>query len=174
DDEAVVNLSRLFNEPEGHKYLVKKGVPQQVIDQLDLLGFSSIANILSSIKFAKYNELTETDIVFTVFTDSMELYGSRIKEMHNDMGPFTEVDAAAAYAQYLQGVTSDNLLELTYESRKRVHNLKYFTWVEQQGKTYQEIQDQWYAPDYWTDVQDQVGKVDELIAEFNDRVGISK
>lgn len=174
DDEAVVNLSRLFNEPEGRKYLAKKGVPQQVIDQLDLLGFSSIANILSSIKFAKYNELTETDIVFTVFTDSMELYGSRINEMHAEMGPFTEVDAAAAYAQYLQGVTSDNLLELTYESRKRVHNLKYFTWVEQQGKTYQEIQDQWYAPDYWTDVQDQVGKVDELIAEFNDRVGISK
>jgi cysteine synthase len=174
DDEAVVNLSRLFNEPEGRKYLAKKGVPQQVIDQLDLLGFSSIANILSSIKFAKYNELTETDIVFTVFTDSMELYGSRIKEMHSEMGPFTEVDAAAAYAQYLQGVTSDNLLELTYESRKRVHNLKYFTWVEQQGKTYQEIQDQWYAPDYWTDVQDQVGKVDELIAEFNDRVGINK
>jgi hypothetical protein len=104
----------------------------------------------------------------------MELYGSRIKEMHSEMGPFTEVDAAAAYAQYLQGVTSDNLLELTYESRKRVHNLKYFTWVEQQGKTYQEIQDQWYAPDYWTDVQDQVGKVDELIAEFNDRVGINK
>jgi len=174
DDEAVVNLSRLFNEPEGRKYLAKKGVPQQVIDQLDLLGFSSIANILSSVKFAKYNELTETDIVFTVFTDSMELYGSRIKEMHTEMGPFTEVDAAAAYAQYLQGVTSDNLLELTYESRKRVHNLKYFTWVEQQGKTYQEIQDQWYAPDYWTDVQDQVGKVDELIAEFNDRVGINK
>jgi cysteine synthase len=174
DDEAVVNLSRLFNEPEGRKYLAKKGVPQQVIDQLDLLGFSSIANILSSIKFAKYNELTETDIVFTVFTDSMELYGSRIKEMHTEMGPFTEVDAAAAYAQYLQGVTSDNLLELTYESRKRVHNLKYFTWVEQQGKTYQEIQDQWYAPDYWTDVQDQVGKVDELISEFNDRVGINK
>ncbi|MBA4384598.1 MAG: pyridoxal-5-phosphate-dependent protein subunit beta, partial [Anaerolinea sp.] len=174
DDNAVVNISRLFNEPEGRKYLIKKGVPQEVIEHLDLLGFSGIANTLSAIKFAKYYELTENDIVFTVFTDSMELYGSRIKEMHSEMGPFTESDAAAVYAQYLQGVTSDNLLELTYESRKRVHNLKYFTWVEQQGKTYQEIQDQWYAPDYWTDVQDQVGKVDELIAEFNDRVGISK
>ncbi|EKD87719.1 MAG: Pyridoxal-5'-phosphate-dependent protein beta subunit [uncultured bacterium] len=174
DDNAVVNISRLFNEPEGRKYLAKKGVPQEVIEHLNLLGFSGIANILSSIKFAKYNELTESDIVFTVFTDSMELYGSRIKEMHNEMGLFTESDAAAVFAQYLQGVTSDNLLELTYESRKRVHNLKYFTWVEQQGKTYQEIQDQWYAPDYWTEVQEQVGKVDELIAEFNDRVGISK
>ncbi len=174
DDNAVVNISRLFNEPEGRKYLAKKGVPQEVIEQLDLLGFSGIANTLSAIKFAKYYELTESDIVFTVFTDSMQLYGSRIEEMRKEMGPFTESDAAAVYAQYLQGVTSDNLLELTYESRKRVHNLKYFTWVEQQGKTYQEIQDQWYAPDYWTDVQGQVGKVDELIAEFNDRVGISK
>jgi len=174
DDNAVVNLSRLFNEPEGRKYLAKKGVPQEVIEHLDLLGFSGIANTLSAIKFAKYYELTETDIVFTVFTDSMELYGSRIKEMHDEMGPFTESDAAAVFAQYMQGVTSDNLLELTYESRKRVHNLKYFTWVEQQGKTYQEIQDQWYEPDYWTDVQGQVGKVDELITEFNDRVGISK
>lgn len=174
DDNAVVNLSRLFNEPEGRKYLAKKGVPQEVIEHLDLLGFSGIANTLSAIKFARYYELTETDIVFTVFTDSMQLYGSRLEEMRSEMGAFTESDAAAVFAQYLQGVTSDNLLELTYESRKRVHNLKYFTWVEQQGKTFQEIQDQWYEPDYWTDVQGQVGKVDELITEFNDRVGISK
>ena len=174
DDNAVVNISRLFNEPEGRKYLAKKGVPQEVIEHLDLLGFSGIANTLSAIKFAKYYELTEQDIVFTVFTDSMQLYGSRIEEMRSEMGQFTEADAAAVFAQYLQGVTSDNLLELTYESRKRVHNLKYFTWVEQQGKTYHEIQDQWYDPDYWTDVQSQVGKVDELIAEFNDRVGLSK
>jgi cysteine synthase len=174
DDNAVVNLSRLFNEPEGRKYLAKKGVPQEVIDQLDLLGFSGIANTLSAIKFARYYDLTETDIVFTVFTDSMQLYGSRIEEMRQEMGSFAETDAAAVFAQYLQGVTSDNLLELTYESRKRVHNLKYFTWVEQQGKTYQEIQDQWFAPDYWTDVQNQVGKVDELITEFNDRVGLDK
>jgi cysteine synthase len=174
DDEAVVNIARLFNEPEGHKYLLKKGVPQEIINQLHLLGFSSIANILSAVKFAKYYELTETDIVFTVFTDSMELYGSRIKEMHNEMGLFTESDAAAVFAQYLQGITSDSLLELTYESRKRVHNLKYYTWVEQQAKTYEEIQEQWYAPDYWTDVQGQVAKVDELITDFNDRVGLLK
>ena len=173
DDNAVVNIMRLFNEPEGRKYLAKKGVPQEIINQLDLLGFSGIANTLSAIKFAKYYELTETDIVLTVFTDSMQLYGSRIEEMRKEMGPFTESDAAAVFAQYLQGVTTDNLLELTYESRKRVHNLKYYTWVEQQGKTYAEIQDQWYAPTYWTDVQSQVEKVDELITEFNDRVGLN-
>lgn len=174
DDNAVVNLMRLFNEPEGRKYLAKMGVPQEVINQLDLLGFSGIANMLSAVKFARYNELTEKDVVLTVFTDSMQLYGSRIEEMRKEWGEFTESDAAAVFARYLQGVTSDNLLELTYESRKRIHNLKYYTWVEQQGKTYNEIQSQWYDEDYWTDVQKQVNKVDELIIEFNDRVGINK
>jgi cysteine synthase A len=174
DDNAVVNLLRLFNEPEGRKYLIKKGVPEEIVKQLDLLGFSGIANTLSAIKFAKYHELGENDIVLTVLTDSMQLYGSRIDEMRKSMGAFTENDAAAAFAQYLQGVTNDNLLELTYESRKRVHNLKYYTWVEQQGRSYEEIQEQWYAPNYWTDIQGQVGQIDELIKEFNDQVGLEK
>ena len=29
--------------------------------------------------------------------------------------------------------------ELSYYDRKRIHNLKYYTWVEQQGKSYEEI-----------------------------------
>jgi hypothetical protein len=153
--------------------LAKKGVPEAIISQLDLLGFSGIANTLSAIKFAKYYELGENDVVLTVLTDSMQLYGSRIEEMRKQFGEFKETDAAAVYAQYLQGVTSDNLLELTYESRKRVHNLKYYTWVEQQGKTYAEIQDQWYEPNYWTDVQGQVEEIDALITEFNGKVGLS-
>ncbi len=172
DDNAVVNIMRLFNEPEGRNYLIKKGVPESLVSQLDLLGFSGIANMLSAIKFAKYYELGENDVVLTVLTDSMQLYGSRIEEMRQQFGAYSVTDAAEHYARYLQGVTTDHLLELTYESKKRVHNLKYFTWVEQQGRTYAEIQDQWYAADYWTNVQNQVGEVDELITEFNKKVGL--
>jgi len=172
DDNAVVNLMRLFNEPVGRKYLAKKGVPEALVSQLDLLGFSGIANTLSAIKFAKYYELGENDVVLTVLTDSMQLYGSRIEEMRKQLGEYSETDAAEHFARYLHGVASDNLLELTYESRKRVHNLKYYTWVEQQGKTFNEIQDQWYAPNYWTDVQSQVGEIDELIKDFNGKVGL--
>jgi hypothetical protein len=113
-------------------------------------------------------------VVLTVLTDSMELYGTRIEEYREQMGAFDEFAAAEAYARDLQGVTTDNLEELTYEGRKRVHNLKYYTWVEQQGKTYQEIQDQWYDPCYWTDVQQQADEVDALITEFNERVGVIK
>jgi hypothetical protein len=174
DDNAVVNIMRLFNEPAGQKYLAKKGVPQETIESLDLLGFSGIANTLSAIKFAKYYELGEDDVVLTILTDSMELYGSRITEYREKLGEFDEFDAAETYARYLHGVTIDNLLELSYEERRRVHNLKYYTWVEQQGRTYEELNAQWYDPNYWTDLQSQIPVFDELINEFNDRAGVLK
>jgi len=174
DDEAVVNLSRLFNEPAGRSYLVKKGVPEGIVSQLDLMGFSGISNVLSAIKMAKYYELGENDIVLTVLTDSMELYGSRLREMHAEFGEYSETDAAAHFARYLKGQSTDNMLELNYTDRRRVHNLKYFTWVEQQGKTYEEIQDQWYERDYFSDVQKQVPEIDALIEEFNHDVGLVK
>jgi cysteine synthase A len=72
------------------------------------------------------------------------------------------------------GESTDNLLELTYTERRRVHNLKYFTWVEQQGRTYEELNAQWYDRDYWTTVQKQADEIDGLITEFNDRAGVLK
>jgi len=174
DDNAVVNLSRLFNEPAGKAYLAKQGVPEALIQRLDLMGFSGISNVLSAIKMAKYYELGENDIVLTVLTDSMELYESRLHEMHAEFGPYTETNAAADFARYLHGQSTDSLLELNYQDRKRVHNLKYYTWVEQQGKTYEEILAQWHEPNYWTDVQTQVSEIDALIEEFNAEVGLIK
>ena len=174
DDNAVVNLSRLFNEPVGRAYLVKSGIPQEVVASLDLLGFSGISNILSAIKLAKYYEMSEHDIVLTILTDSMELYGSRLQEMRHEFGEYTESQAAADFARYLLGEDTANLLELTYADRKRIHNLKYFTWVEQQGKTYPEIQAQWYDPTYWRGVQSQAEEIDALIEEFNQDVGLNR
>jgi cysteine synthase A len=172
DDNAVVNLARLFNEPAGRKYLVKQGVPESFVNQLDLLGFSGISNVLSCIKMAKYYDLGPDDVLLTILTDSMELYGSRLKEMHAEMGEYTELNAAADQARYLRGERTDNMLELSEQDRRRIHNLKYFTWVEQQGKTYNEIMAQWNDPDYWTSVQRQVPEIDALIEQFNARVGL--
>ena len=172
DDNAVVNLARLFNEPAGRKYLVEKGVPEELVGKLDLLGFSSIANTIMAIKMAKHYEYDETDVILTVWTDSMELYESRLKEMHEEVGEYTEKDAGATHARYLEGLTPNNLQELTYTDQRRVHNLKYFTWIEQQGKTYEEIQSQWYDKDYWTNFQEQIPEIDELINEFNAKVGL--
>ncbi|MBN1835823.1 MAG: pyridoxal-phosphate dependent enzyme [Spirochaetales bacterium] len=172
DDNAVVNLARLFNEKAGRAFLTRKGVPEGLVGRLDLLGFSGIANLLSAVKYAKYYELGRNDVVLTVLTDSMELYESRLKEMHESFGVYQEVDAAAHHARYLAGAGTDNLLELSYQDRKRVHNLKYYTWVEQQGKSYEEIQAQWYDPRYWTEIQSQVPAIDLLIEEFNRKVGL--
>ena len=174
DDNAVVQIARLFNESEGKKYLAEKGVPESTLKNLHYFGHSGIANMLTAIKFAKYYELTEDDIVLTVLTDSIDLYTSRLVEYQEQFGDFTSYDAAEVYAHRLMGETTDNMEELTYQGRKRIHNLKYYTWVEQQGKTYQEIMDQWYDKDYWTGFQSQADEIDEFINDFNDRVGLLK
>jgi len=173
DDNAVVNVSRLFNEEDGRAYLVEKGVPEALVAQLDLLGFSGISNVLTAIKMAKYYEMGEHDIVLTLLTDSMELYHSRIHEMREEMGPYSPRDAAADYARWILQQSTDNLLELRYNDRRRVHNLKYYTWVEQQGKTYEEIQAMWQERDYWSGYQRQADEIDELIKEFNAEVGLA-
>ena len=172
DDNAIVNLARLFNEPEGKAHLIDTGVPEDLVENLDLLGFSSISNVLSAIKTAKYLELTENDIVVTVMTDGMELYESRLVELHEEVGQYTEKQAVADDARWLKGVTTDNMEDLTYLGKKRIHNLKYYTWVEQQGKTYEEIQDMWYRRDFWTELQAQIPEIDAKIVEFNERVGL--
>ena len=142
DDAATVALIRLFNEPTGQEYLVEQGVSPEMVAQLDLLGISGCANMLSAVKMAKYYELGQNDVLMTVATDSMEMYQSRLRELNESEGEFTNLDAAETFHRYLLGERIDNVEELSYYGRKRIHNLKYYTWVEQQGKTYEEIQAQ--------------------------------
>ena len=124
DDEFCMNLIRLFNEPVGQEYLAGVGVNDEMIQSLDLIGISGVGNLISAIKFAKYYELTENDVVFTIFTDSMELYQSRLAELRIEFGDYTRDDAIRDYHRYLMGISTDFMLELTYPERKRVHNLK--------------------------------------------------
>ena len=172
DDNAAMGLIRLFNEKAGQDYLVAQGVALGMVQQLDLLGISGCANLLSAIKMAKHYGMGGNDVVLTVATDSMEMYGSRLRELTEDEGEFTEIDAATVFHRYLLGVGTDHMEELTENGRKRIHNLKYYTWVEQQGKTYDEIQAQWYDDSYWTSIPEKVDEIDGLIEEFNQRVGL--
>ena len=175
DDEDSQKLLRLFNEPAGQKYLVEEvGVPADFIEKLSLLGISGIANMLCCIKMAKYYELTEHDVLATVATDSSVMYGSRIQELQEADGAYNEVKASADYAEHLHGIRTDVMEELTYEGRKRIHNLKYYTWVEQQGKTVEEINAQWYDENYWTDMHAEAAQIDALIDEFNAATGLVK
>jgi hypothetical protein len=174
DDNDSMALLRLFNEEAGKEYLVKEaGLTREQVDSLALMGISGIANMLCCIKFAKYYELTSNDVVATVLTDSVDMYRSRIAELRDEEGEYRAVDASADFAASLAGEGTDNMLELGYAERKRVHNLKYYTWVEQQGRTTEELNDQWYHQEKsFLGVQKQTDAIDALINEFNAEVGL--
>jgi len=175
DDEACLSLVRLFNEPEGRRYLLSRGVGETWAENLSLLGISGIGNLLTAIKFAKYFELKGRDLVVTVLTDSLELYGTRVEEMRKARGPYGQLEAAADFHRYLLGQSTDHLIELGYPDRKRIHNLKYFTWIEQQKKSLAELNAQWEDyPDFWDRIHRQVDEIDRLIVAFNEQTGVLK
>lgn len=173
DDNNSQNLLRLFNTETGLAYLKKQtGLPDEFLSQLSLLGISGIANILGTIKMAQYYELTENDVLLTVATDSSEMYQSRLVELEEAEGAYTEELAARDYWHHLRSIKTDNMEEFTYVTRQRVHNLKYYTWVEQQGRTLEELNAQWYDEHYWDDLHKQADVIDQLTMEFNERTGV--
>ncbi len=176
DDYDSLALFRLFNELAGHEYLQGLGVAKELIDKLSWVGISGAANILSCIKFAKYYELTENDILLTVLTDSAEMYQSRLTEMEKEKGSKYDInDAAIDHNRYVLGIGTDSMEELTYQSKKRIHNLKYYTWIEQQQYELDDLNAQWYDYDnYWGKLHQMGPDLDKLIEEFNERTGLSK
>ena len=171
DDEQCMGLLRLFNEDVGRKFLDRRGVAAELVEQLPLLGISSICNLVAAIQAARYYELDERDVMFTPLTDSMEMYASRVAEQREEHGAYTDADAGAHFARYLEGIGIDHLRELDYYDRKTLHNLKYFTWVEQQQRDVEELRQMWDA-DFWTETFSQVDEWDQLIEKFNARVGL--
>ena len=171
DDEQCMNLLSLFNEPEGRAFMARQGVADQMLDDLPLLGISSICNLVAAIKTAKYYEMDSRDVLFTPLTDSAEMYASRILEQRQLHGDYSDSRAAMHFSRHLEGVGKDNMRELGYYDRKALHNFKYFTWVEQQGRGVDELRRLW-DPDFWTETFDQVDQWDELITQFNQMTGL--
>jgi cysteine synthase A len=170
DDEATMRLLRLFNEPAGREALIARGLSETHVDQLPLLGISSIGNLLAAIKTARWFDLEESDVLFTSFTDSVGLYHTRLHELAAERGDYDRVTAEVDFERRLLGVTTDHMRELTYPDRRAIHNLKYFTWVEQQGRTVVELDALW-SPSFWRDLQDQIPEWDRAIDQFNADTG---
>ncbi len=174
DDEDCMRILRLFNEKIGHDYLLEQGVRKEIVNSLNLLGISSISNLLSAIKTAKYYEMDENDVIFSIATDSAVMYQSRIAEQKEEKGTYTLFNAAKDYDSCLMGCKTDNYKELNYNDRKAIHNLKYFTWVEQQEKDVADLNALWYDKKLWKNLFNQVVRWDELIEEFNEKTGVLK
>ncbi len=174
DDEDCMRILRLFNEKEGHIYLKTLGIDQELIDNLHLIGISGIGNMISAIKTAKYFEMTSDDILFTIATDSADMYKSRVDELRAEKGEYDNIQAIKDFERCILGSKTDNMKELNYIDRKSIHNLKYYTWVEQQGKEVEDLNQLWYDREIWNKLFHQVDRWDELINEFNNRTGLLK
>ena len=166
-DEDCIRLLRLFNEAAGHEYLHRQGVDFDTLKKLPLMGISSIGNMLAAIKTARYYELDENDVLLTCFTDSASMYASRIEKLKKDKGDYDTLQAAIDMEGCLNAQSYDNFLELSYQDKKRIHHLKYFTWVEQQGRSEEELNMQW-DPQYWIETfENNLEELDKAIEEFN-------
>ncbi len=171
DDEQCLSLLRLFNEQAGQDRLTELGVAPALVAQLPLLGISSICNLIGAIKTAQHYGLDGRDIIFTPLTDSAGMYASRLPELAAAHGPYDRDQAIVDQARWLAGVTPDHVRELSHHDRWTLHNFKYFTWVEQQGRTVEELRQLWDR-DFWTEVFDSADAWDHRIEEFNQRIGL--
>jgi len=167
DDEDCMRVLRLFNEEEGKSWLRSLGLAPETVESFALLGISGIANLLAAIKTARCLDLGPRDAVLTVFTDSSGLYASRLAELARERGEYGRTDAIRDLEGPLHHQRGDCFRDLTHADRKAIHNLKYFTWVEQQGKTVEELNAQ-RDPGYWRSrFEDEVVLFDRLIEAFN-------
>ncbi len=172
DDEDCMRVFRLFNEPEGKRTLIGEGVTEEIVNQLELFGISSISNMMTAIKTAKHFEMTNDDILITVATDSADLYRSRLKELAEERGGYTRLQAAKDMERCLMGIVNDHFKELTYYDRKAIHNLKYFTWVEQQQKSIEDLNQLWEDRPLWQRIFNQADIWEDMIQAFNKDTGV--
>ncbi len=172
-DRATDTLFVLFNTEVGRRYLVERhGLDPALVANLSHLGLSGICNMLAAIKTAKYLELGPDDVILTVATDGAALYGSEAEKAlrHHFQGRFDTVSAGETFGQSLAAATTDDLLELTHVDRKRIFNLGYFTWVEQQGVSVEEFNAR-LSQSFWDGLLDLVPAWDRMIADFNAKSG---
>ena len=173
-DRVTDRLNVLLNTGPGRAYLGRRGVPLRLLEQLGSLGLSSICNVVAAIKLAKHARLGPDDAIITVATDGAPMYHSeRDRTLSRDFGDvFGPTEAAATFGEAIDGAGTDDLLELTDADRRRIFNLGYFTWVEQQGIGFEEFvarRDQ----ATWTRMRDLLPAWDEMIAEFNARAAMA-
>ena len=104
-DQAPDHLNLLFNTAVGQDYLsTRYGIDAGLVSGLTDLGLSSIANVVASIKLAKYLNLGENDVVLTVATDGADLYKTELEIASTRHFPngFGTIDAAEVFGQFVR------------------------------------------------------------------------
>jgi cysteine synthase len=172
-DRSSDALNLLFNDPIGRDYLTnRRKVDAHTLGALAHVGLSGNANIVAAIKLAKHFELDSSNAIVTIATDSAALYASEREAYARRRYPrgFDDVHAGELFGCHLEGIADDHVNEQTYVDRKRVFNLGYYTWVEQQGISVEEF-DRRRNASFWKAIQNSIAAWDALISEFNRDTG---
>jgi len=175
-DRSTDRLDVLFNTDIGREYLVqRKQVPSAIVELLPAFGLSSICNVLAAVKTAKHCDFGPEDVVVTVATDGAAMYGTEREKATRKYFPggFDAVAAGETFAECLMGVNTDHLRDLDGIDRKRIFNLGYFTWVEQQDVSLPEFEAR-QSQQYWMKLRQLLPVWDQMITEFNGRTGVPK
>jgi len=144
DDMDSKRLLKLISSDQGKNYL-KAFMDHDLVDFIsDKLGISGCANIIGAIKTAKHYDLQEGDNVMTVATDSLDRYHS----VMNKMNDLTGADCQSIYQRVIAYQNDAFFFDGHKNNRLRWHNLKYYTWVEQQGKNVEDL-DKMLHQDFW-------------------------
>ena len=172
-DRGSDALNLLFNDSIGRAYLTQRQkIAPALVNEFVNIGLSGNANIIAAIKIAKRLELGPSDVIVTIATDSATLYDSERKSYlgRTYPGGFDEVHAGEIFGHHLQAVADDHVIELTHVDRRRIFNLGYYTWVEQQGVPAADF-DRRVDAAFWTRLQASIPAWDQLIADFNEDTG---
>lgn len=172
-DHSTDALSVVFASEAGRAYLIEeRGVPESLVYALDNFGLSSICNVLAAVNLAKTQGLGPKDALITVATDGAELYRSEYaKAVAKHFGGKVDRDAVAkAYARHMLGAAGEHTLVLTDSDRRRIFNLGYFTWVEQQGVPLAEFAMR-RSQSFWRDLHPLIPAWDAMIAAMNAEIG---
>ena len=164
DDIECKKGLQLVTEEAGWNAMVKRfGVPEASIRRMaTYFGISGICNVLGAIKTAKHYGLGADEVVVTICTDAIDRYHSVMADMTAKYGRMDETEASARLTSIFHGQKTDYIREGTHHARDCWHNLKYYTWVEQQGKSVEELNAQ-RDPEFWIRHQEMVGEVDRRI-----------
>lgn len=166
DDIECKKGLQVFAEEAGRKALVERyGIPADVVERLaPLFGISGICNIYGAIKTAKHYGFKQGDVIVTVATDSLERYHSVMADMAETYGALDEARAVGYIESLYHGMRTDWIMDGTRDARERWHNLKYYTWVEQQGKSVEELDAQ-REQTWWEEHQRLVHEIDARLTE---------
>lgn len=164
DDIECKKGLQLLTEEIGMKVLEERyGVAREILEPLSqIFGISGICNVLGAIKTAKYYEFGKRENIVTVATDSLDRYPSVLQELTKKYGQMDEVEAAVRTVSIFHNAKLDWIKEATMDVKKSWLNLKYYTWVEQQGKTVDELNAQ-RDPEFWLAHQEKISDIDKQI-----------